>query len=87
MPHTFRSIGRLEIVSFATGFSLLAFELVAARILAPTIGSSTYVWTSVIGVIIAALSLGFFVGGRVADNRGAPATWRGYYSWRRLLSS
>jgi len=42
-------LGKLEVISFATGFSLMAFELVAARVLAPSIGSSTYVWTSVIG--------------------------------------
>lgn len=60
---------RLELVSFITGFGLLSYELAAARILAPSIGSSTYVWTGVIGVIIAALSLGFFVGGRLADAR------------------
>lgn len=63
---------RLELISFGTGFSLMSFELAAARILAPAIGSSMYVWTSVIGVIIAALSLGFVVGGRIADHRGRP---------------
>jgi len=35
----------LPTISFATGFSLLTYELAAARVLAPTIGSSTYVWT------------------------------------------
>jgi len=60
---------RLETVSFVTGFSLLTYELAAARVLAPSIGSSTYVWTGVIGVIIAALSLGFIIGGRIADRR------------------
>jgi predicted membrane-bound spermidine synthase len=60
---------RLEFISFVTGFSLLTYELAAARVLAPSIGSSTYVWTGVIGVIIAALSLGFFAGGKVADAR------------------
>lgn len=60
---------KLEFISFVTGFALLTFELAAARVLAPSIGSSTYVWTSVIGIIIAALSLGFFAGGKVADNR------------------
>src|SRR5687768_11349177 len=63
---------RLELISFITGFSLLTYELAAARVLAPSIGSSTYVWTGVIGVIIAALSLGFFVGGRLADKRNKP---------------
>jgi len=58
---------RLEAIAFISGFALMAFELVAARILAPYIGSSTYVWTSVIGVIIASLSIGYYVGGRIAD--------------------
>jgi len=61
--------GKLELIAFTSGFSLMAFELIGARLLAPTIGSSTYVWTSVIGVIIAALSIGYFVGGKVADIR------------------
>lgn len=56
-------------LSFVNGFVLMVFELVAARLLAPTIGSSMYIWTSVIGVIIAMLSLGVWVGGRVADRR------------------
>lgn len=59
-------------LAFMAGFVLMVFEMVASRILAPTIGSSTYVWTSVIGVIIAALSLGYFFGGRLADKRAEP---------------
>jgi predicted membrane-bound spermidine synthase len=62
-----------EIIAFVTGFALMAYELAASRILAPSIGSSTYVWTSVIGVIIAALSVGYAVGGIVADKRTAPS--------------
>lgn len=62
-------IGRLEVISFVIGASLMTFELAAARVLAPTIGSSTYVWTSVIGVIIAALSAGYYAGGVIADKR------------------
>ena len=50
----------------------MAYELVAARLLAPSVGSSTYVWTGVIGVIIIALSAGCWLGGRVADYRHAP---------------
>lgn len=65
-------LSKYEIISFTTGFALMAYELAAARILAPSIGSSTYVWTSVIGVIIAALSLGYAAGGKVADARVKP---------------
>ena len=74
---------RLTFISFITGFSLLTFELAAARILAPSIGSSTYVWTGVIGVIIAALSLGFIAGGKVADARYRQAD----VVWLLLLAS
>lgn len=72
-----KKFSRLEIISFVTGFALMAFELVAARLLAPSIGASMYVWTGVIGVIIAALSLGYYVGGRVADarNRASDVAW------------
>ncbi len=47
----------------------MVYEIVGSRILAPFIGTSTYVWTSLIGVILAALSLGYWLGGRIADER------------------
>jgi len=65
------SLGRYELVAFVTGFALMAFELIAARLLAPSVGSSTYVWTSVIGSMIAALALGYAFGGWLADKRVA----------------
>lgn len=65
----FRFPTRLEVLACVIGFVLMTFELTAARILAPTVGSSTYVWTSIIGTIIAALSVGFYAGGKVADVR------------------
>lgn len=65
----YKKLPVLPIIAFVSGFSLMVFELAAARVLAPSIGSSTYVWTSVIGVIIAALSLGYWVGGKIADRR------------------
>lgn len=64
--------GRYEAIAFIDGFALMAYELVAARLLAPSIGSSIYVWASVIGVILMALSLGYAAGGVLADRRGRP---------------
>jgi len=64
-----KRIGLYEAIAFTTGFVLMAFELVASRILAPAIGTSTYVWTSVIGVMIAALAVGYATGGWIADRR------------------
>jgi len=64
-----RNIHSYEYIAFLSGFALLSFELVASRILAPAIGSSIYVWTSIIGVIIAALAAGYNFGGKLADRR------------------
>ncbi|MEP6947311.1 MAG: fused MFS/spermidine synthase [Acidobacteriota bacterium] len=63
---TVRSL-KIAIAVFACGAFVMAFEIVASRILAPFIGTSTYIWTSLIGVILASLSLGYHVGGRLAD--------------------
>lgn len=57
----------LELIVFLCGASLMILELVGSRLLAPYIGTSTIVWTSLIGIILAFLSLGYFWGGRMAD--------------------
>jgi len=49
---------------------LLVLEITAGRLIAPYVGVSLYTWTSVIGVILAGLSLGNWLGGVWAD-RGA----------------
>ena len=54
---------------FVAGALLMTYEIIGSRILAPFIGTSTYVWTSLIGVILASLSLGYWLGGRLADRR------------------
>lgn len=58
---------RYEAVAFLSGFSLLVLEISGGRLIAPYFGSSTYVWTAVIGVILGALACGSLVGGRLAD--------------------
>lgn len=47
----------------------MIYEIIGSRILSPYIGTSTYVWTSLIGIILAALSLGYWLGGRIADKK------------------
>lgn len=49
-------------------------ELVAARLIAPTLGVSLYTWTSVIGVVLGGVSLGNYIGGRLADRRPNAST-------------
>ena len=58
---------KLGILSFGSGAIIMALEIVASRILTPVFGSSTYTWGSLIGVILTGLSLGYFLGGKVAD--------------------
>ena len=59
----------LEITVFICGALVMIYEIVGSRLLAPYIGASTYVWTSLIGVILAALSLGYWLGGKLADRK------------------
>lgn len=54
-------------LAFVGSGCLLILELVAGRLLAPTLGVSLYTWTSVIGVVLAGVSLGNYLGGRIAD--------------------
>ena len=58
----------LELVAFVAGASIMAIEIVASRILAPVLGNSIVVWSSLIGVILAALSYGYLKGGVLAES-------------------
>ncbi|HTK38196.1 MAG TPA: fused MFS/spermidine synthase, partial [Pyrinomonadaceae bacterium] len=59
----------LEITVFVCGALLMVFEIIGSRILSPFIGTSTYIWTSLIGVILASLSVGYWLGGKSADRK------------------
>ena len=52
-----------------SGFFVMAVELLGGRLLAPTFGSSIYVWGAIITVFMLALSLGYLAGGRFSMNR------------------
>lgn len=58
---------KLEIVVFIGGASVMILELIGARILAPFLGTSIFVWSSLIGIILGALSLGYYLGGRLSE--------------------
>lgn len=59
----------LEMTVFVCGALVMIYEIIGSRIVSPYIGTSTYVWTSLIGVILAALSLGYWLGGKIADRK------------------
>ncbi|MCC6782923.1 MAG: fused MFS/spermidine synthase [Planctomycetes bacterium] len=57
---------RAALVAALAGFAVLAIELAAVRLFAPSFGDSAYVWTNVIGVLLVALAGGAWLGGRLA---------------------
>ena len=60
-------------VAFLSGAALMGLEMVGSRVLAPVFGSSIFVWGSLIGVVLAALSVGYYAGGYLADRYPHPA--------------
>jgi len=59
----------LEIAVFLCGAVVMVIELTGSRVLAPYLGTSLVVWTSLIGIILGSLSIGYWWGGRLADRR------------------
>jgi spermidine synthase len=59
----------LYVLVFVVGAASLGTEIAAARLMAPFFGASTIIWANTIGVVLVALSVGYFLGGRVADRR------------------
>ena len=64
-----KALFTLRVAVFLCGALVMIYEITGTRIVSPFIGTSTYVWTSLIGVILASLSLGYWLGGRFADKR------------------
>ncbi len=57
----------LLVLVFIAGTATMSLEFAASRLLTPVFGSSIYTWGSLIGVVLVGLSLGYHVGGRLAD--------------------
>lgn len=68
---------------FATSALVLVVEIVAARLLAPFVGVSLYSWTAIIGVVLAGLSIGNWIGGWWADRGGGERA----AGWTLLVAS
>ncbi len=57
----------LKLLVFSAGAVLMGLEIAGSRVLAPHFGNSVFVWGSLISVFLVALSLGYYFGGRIAD--------------------
>lgn len=64
---TFLAIAVPNATAFASSMCIMVVELVAGRLIARHVGNSLYTWTSVIGVVLAGIAAGNWVGGRLAD--------------------
>ncbi len=62
----------LSTAVFLSGAVLLGVEIAASRVLAPTFGSSLYVWGALIGVVLTGLAIGYAAGGALADRWPSP---------------
>ena len=61
-------------IVFSASACGLIIEIVASRLLAPTVGVSLFTWTSIIGVVLAGISIGNYIGGLTADRFPTPKT-------------
>lgn len=62
----------LLLIVFVGGISSVAIELSASRLLGPYFGTSTFIWANLIGLTLLYLSIGYYVGGRIADRWPSP---------------
>jgi len=69
-----REVLKAVIVVFIASFCTMVIELVAGRIMAPYVGVSIYTWTPIIGVVLAGISIGAYLGGIFADRFPTPKT-------------
>jgi spermidine synthase len=75
----------LHAVVFVCGAVLMGLEIVGSRMLAPYFGNSIFVWGSLISVVLAALSLGYWLGGLIADRWPRPAVLAGLIALPGIL--
>src|SRR6202521_3105732 len=77
----------LILLVFVAGAASLAVELSASRLLAPYFGTSLFIWANLIGLILVYLTVGYYVGGRIADRFPRPAVLYGMTTVAAFLIS
>jgi spermidine synthase len=75
-----------NLIVFISSGCIMILELVAGRMIAPHVGSSLYTWTSIIGVVLAGIMVGNYLGGRFADRWASLRFLGGVYLLAALTS-
>lgn len=70
-PGDFFSIFIPVVTVFISSFCIMVLEMAAGRLIARHLGSSLYTWTAVIGVVLLGITIGYYIGGRIADKFNA----------------
>jgi len=68
----------LYVTAGVTGAAIMIVEILGAKMLAPYVGTSHFVWTAQIAVTLVALAAGYYLGGRLVG--GSPKLGRLYGS-------
>lgn len=69
MPNAAHTPRRLRAVVLLGGTATMALQMAAVRLIAPAVGASSIVWATIIGLSLLAMSIGYVLGGRLADRR------------------
>src|SRR5438105_1374639 len=58
---------------FVTGAAVMVIEILGTRLIGPVFGVSLFVWSALLAVTLAALAVGYYLGGRLVDRKPTPA--------------